>query len=130
MEIVEHINPGDLAAPPGGVYTHVVRVGDTVYISGQVSRDKDGEVVGGDVVTQYKQVTNNLAIAMASVGGGLEHIVKTTTYVVGQENVAPLLDYRRQIRLSNPATGTLLVVSALANPSFLVEVEAIAFLSG
>ena len=41
---------GDLAAPPGGVYTHVVRVGDTVYISGQVSRDKDGEVVGGEAV--------------------------------------------------------------------------------
>ena len=67
---------------------------------------------------------------MESVGGALEQIVKTTTYVVGEENVRPLLEHRGQTRLPKPATGTLVVISALANPSLLVEVEAIGYLGG
>ena len=130
MAAVEHSNPAALAAPPGGVYTHVVKVGDTVYIAGQVGRDLQGNVAEGDVVAQYKQVTENLRAAMESVGGTLEQIVKTTTYVVGEANVGPLLEQRRQVRLPKPATGTLVVISALAMPSLLVEVEAIGYLGG
>ena len=130
MTEVEHINPSGLAAPPGGVYTHVVRTGGTVYIAGQVGRDLQGNVAEGDVVAQYKQVTENLRAAMESVGGTLEQIVKTTTYVVGEENVRALLEHRRQVRLPRPATGTLVVISALATPSLLVEVEAVGYLGG
>ena len=41
----EYINPPDVAAPPSGLYNHVVKVGNTVYISGQVSRGIDGRAI-------------------------------------------------------------------------------------
>ena len=128
----EFINPPELATPPSNIYNHVVKVGNTVYISGQVSRDLEGRTSHiGDADGQIRQVWANLEIAVRSAGGTLKDIVKTTTYVVGRETLAKI----RPARLSLlPAEGrptsTTLVVSGLADPDLLVEVEAIAVIEG
>ena len=65
-----------------GAYSQAVKVGDTVYMSGQIPLDpKTMEVVDGGVEAQIKQVFTNLAAVCEAAGGSLEDIVKLTVYL-------------------------------------------------
>ena len=125
-----YINPPGLAKPNG--YTHVVVAPDgrTVYVAGQVALDSTGQLVGaGDFRAQADRVYQNLGRALKSVGGNLEDVVKTTTYITDLKNVPTLREVRSQYaRSARPPANTLLVVSSLARPELLIEVEAIAIL--
>jgi enamine deaminase RidA (YjgF/YER057c/UK114 family) len=124
---IEHSNPPQLPPPPGGIYTHVIKAGGQVYISGQLARDKDGNMLGGnDAAGQYRQVWANIGAALASVRLGYQHLVKTTTYVVGEAHIPLLRAVRQELSPTNPPTSTMVVVAALAVPGALVEVDAIA----
>jgi enamine deaminase RidA (YjgF/YER057c/UK114 family) len=85
----------------------------------------------GDAAAQIRQVWTNLEIAMKAAGGALSDIVKTTTYVVGAENLPKIREARMSIlpEQGRP-TSTTVVVAGLADPDFLVEVEAVAELDG
>ncbi len=124
----EYINPPDIAPPPANLYNHVVKVGSTVYISGQVPRGLDGKAVyPGDAAGQIRQVWANLEIAIKAAGGTLQDIVKTTTYVVGSENLGKIREVRMTLLPEEGRpTSTTVVVADLADPDFLVEVEAVA----
>ena len=126
----EFLNPSDLAPPPQSLYNHVVKVGNQVFISGQVSRGLDGSTIHvGDAKAQARQVYANLATAMASVGGSITDIVKTTTYVVGAENLGPVREARLEaLPEEGRPTSTTVLVAGLANPDLLVEVEVMAIL--
>ncbi len=124
-----HLNPSELSPPPGGIYSHVVRAGNTVYLSGQLARDAAGNLTGADdAAAQYRQVWANVAAALESVGGTARDLVKTTTYVVGEHNLAPIRAARQEMTVHPPPASTMVVVAALANPAFLVEVDAVAVL--
>ena len=124
----EYINPSEIAPPPANLYNHVVKVGNTVYIAGQVPRGLDGKAVHvGDAGAQIRQVWANLEIAVKAAGGTLQDIVKTTTYVVGAENLGKIREVRKTLLPDEGRpTSTTLVVAGLADPDFLVEVEAVA----
>ena len=124
----EYFNPPELAASPSNIYNHVVKVGNTVYIAGQVSRDLTGQTVHvGDPDAQIRQVWANLEAAVKAAGGSLTDIVKTTTYVVGAENLAKIRPARLELLPpEGRPTSTTIVVAGLADPGLLVEVEAIA----
>ena len=120
-----YVNPETMAQPRG--YTHVVKVGNTAYIAGQVSIGHDGNVVGkGDPEAQARQIWHNLEAAVKSVGGTLNNIVKTTTYVTNLNYAAAILKVREERFPINPPTSTLLVVAGLASPDYMMEIEAIA----
>ena len=73
----EIINPSSVHKPRG--YSHVARVGSTLYIAGQVALDPQGNLVGkGDLEAQMHQVFGNLKNILEEMGGGLESIVKTS----------------------------------------------------
>ena len=126
----EFINPPGLSTPPSSMYNHVVKVGNTVYIAGQVSRDLEGKTIyAGDVAAQVRQVWANLEVAVTAAGGTLKDIVKTTTYVVGAENLGKVREARLALLApEGRPTSTTLVVAGLASPDLMVEVEAIAVL--
>ena len=127
MANVEHLQPEGMS-PNGGRYTHVVKVGPWVFIAGQTASDENGDVVGvGDPAAQVGQVIKNLRLAVESVGGKFEDIVKTTTYVVGEEHLDAVREARAAYRPEKPPTSTLLVVSRLARPEFILEIEAVAY---
>ncbi len=127
--MIERIQPDGLRQPP--TYTPVVRAtgGSTIYISGQVSADVDGNIVGvGDFEAQARQVFSNLRLALASVGADFSNVVKITTFIV---NYTP--DLREVYGAARAeATGdslpasTLIGVQALAMPEYLIEIEAVA----
>ena len=125
-----YVNPSTLVKPNG--YTHVVVAPDgrTAYIAGQVAYDSTGKLVGGsDFRAQAERVFQNLERALASVGGSLTDVVKTTTFVTDAKNVPALRDIRlKHLSRSHPPANTLVVVSSLARPEFLLEIEAVALL--
>jgi enamine deaminase RidA (YjgF/YER057c/UK114 family) len=127
-----YVNPPSLVKPNG--YTHVVVAPDgrTVYVAGQVAFDSTGQLVGGnDFKAQAERVFQNLRRALGSVGGSLDDVVKTTTFVTDEKHVALLRDIRlKYLDAAHPPANTLVVVSSLARPTLLVEIEAVAVLSG
>ena len=127
MSEVVYMNPGGIADPSPSGFTAVVKAGNTVYIAGMVSQDESGNVVGaGDAEAQTRQIWRNIGVAVAAAGGSLADIVKTTTYVTGIEHAAAVRKVRGELFAENPPTSTLLVVSELANPAYVVEIESIA----
>jgi 2-iminobutanoate/2-iminopropanoate deaminase len=111
------------------LYSHVVMTDApiTIYIAGQVPRDREGNNVGkGDMRAQIWQVAANLKAALAAAGATLEDVVKTTTYVTDVDEFFRHSDTRAEIFGKSPPTSTTLVVKGLAHPDFMVEIEAIA----
>ncbi len=125
---IEYINPSSIAPPGGGAYSHVVRSGSTVYIAGQVARDRDGQTVGvGDFRAQMEQVFQNLEAALTAVGGNLSHIVKVTIFMTHREDIPAYREMRAKYMPGDklPAS-TLILCSGLSDPDFRIEIEAIA----
>ena len=130
MPEVTYMNPGGIADPSPSGFTAVVKAGNTVYIAGMVAQDVNGNVVGeGDAEAQTRQIWHNIGVAVQAAGGSLADIVKTTTYVTGIEHGAAVRRVRGELFPENPPTSTLLVVSELANPAYVVEIESIAVIS-
>ena len=126
MTITRH-NPE--AAPPVARYSQVVRVelgdADLLFVSGLVGVDAAGALVATDLVNQADQVFTNLEAVLASQGAGLEHVVKVTTFLKQGVDRSPLQSRQRFPDHALPA-ATLVFVSSLADPAWLLEVEATA----
>ena len=118
---------------PTRFYSHAVSAeGKTDYVSGQVSWDADGKVVGkGDMRAQSEQVFKNVTAALKAAGAGWDNVIKMNGYMVGL-NAERLAAYRevRQRYLKEGAlpASTLVGVSALVDPDLLLEVEVVAVL--
>ena len=125
----EIISPDGVHSTAGVGYSHVARVGRTLYIAGQVALDKDNRLVGeGDVESQARQVYANLVSILNELGGTLRNVVKLTTYLISQEHLDGFRKVRSEV-LSEPfPPNTLLFVQGLADSRYLIEVEAIAVL--
>jgi len=126
----QFLNPATLCPTIG--WTHVVTAtgGKTVYISGQVSVNERGEVVGrGDLRAQTEQTFKNLQHALGAVGASFQDVVKMNLYVVGllPQQVPIIREVRsRYVRAEQPPASTLVGVSALVSPDWLIEIEAVA----
>lgn len=127
---IEFFNPSALCPTRG--WTHVVTStgGKTIYISGQAGIDAQGQVVGvGDLKAQTEQTFKNIEAALAAVGATFRHVVKMNLYVVGlkPEHVPILREVRgRFVASEAPPASTLVGVSALVVPEWLIEIEAVA----
>lgn len=108
-------------------YSFGVRVGDLVWISGQVALE-DGRIVGiNDVRVQAEQVFSNLKTVLEAAGGSLGDLIETTTYMTDRSYSSDINDVRsRFLTGAVLPTSTLLVVAGLARPDFLVEISAVA----
>jgi enamine deaminase RidA (YjgF/YER057c/UK114 family) len=111
-------------------YSHVVEVrgGRTLYISGQLALDKDGNLVGrDDFRAQVKQVFENLKVRLEEGGASFKDVVKLNYYLTDASGVQAVRDIRNNyINTENPPASTLVVVKQLVHEEYLLEVEAIA----
>src|SRR5215510_1635926 len=111
------------------LYSHVVVVEGrrTIFIAGQLARDRQGNVVGaGDMRAQIRQVGENLKTALAAAGATLNDLVKTTTFVTDIDEFFRHAEVRMEYFGVALPTSTTVEVRRLAHPDLLVEVEAIA----
>jgi enamine deaminase RidA (YjgF/YER057c/UK114 family) len=120
--------------PPAG-YSHIAKVnrGTIVYLAGQVASDASGKLVGeGNFEAQAEQVFRNLKIAVEAAGGTMADIVKLNIYLVAEVDQAEVPKLRairnRYVNTEKPPASTLVVVSRLAQPGWLIEIEAVAAL--
>lgn len=128
--VVQHLNPDGLHKNPAYSQAVVVAGGvRTVYVGGQNAVDAAGKVVGkGDVKAQTEQVLRNVETALAAAGAKLEHVIKWNVYMVQGQSLAPGFEAFQRAWGSrpNPPIVTMSFVAGLANPDFLVEIEATA----
>ena len=110
-------------------YSHVAKAGNTLYIAGQVAKDKEDNLVGkGDFETQVRQVYTNLQNILNESGGSLQNIVKMTSFLTHYSYIETFRSVRNEFFADPQPPNTLLFVESLALPDFLVEIEAIAVL--
>ena len=120
-------NPATVAAP-GGPYSHGIETPPNarwLHIAGQIGIAPDG-TTPTDFESQAEQCWRNIKAILAAAGMGVENLVKCTHFLTRPEDIGPYGKVRtRHLGDARPAS-TLLVISALARPGLLVEVEAIA----
>ena len=122
---VERIQPAGLNRPTG--YPHNVRVGNLAFVAGQTASDSSGGVVGvGDVEAPAEQVFKNIKTALGSVGADFSSMVKMTTYLTRAEDIEGYRRARAKYLSTDLPASTLVVVTRLAHPDYLIEIEAIA----
>ena len=127
---VKHLNPQGLHKNPA--YTQaVVTTGDvkTVYVGGQNAVDVSGEVIGkGDSKAQAEQIFKNLERALAGGGARLDQVIKWNIYVLEGQPPQPAFEVFQRVwgNRPNPPLITLLFVSGLAHPDYLMEIDAVA----
>ena len=126
---IQFLNPPTLPPPPGYSQLAVVSGGALIVIAGQVALDTDGTVVGpGDFALQATQVFRNLIAALEAAGAGPGNLVKLTTFVTELSHLADFRRVRDQfLDTARPPASTLVQVSRLFRPEFLIEVEALAY---
>ena len=119
-------NPATVAAGTG--YSHGVELppqARILYLAGQIGVAPDGKIAP-DIRGQAEQAWRNLSAVLAAAGMGIENIVKLTHYLTRREDVATYREVRAQFLGKHAPASTLLVISALARPDMLIEVEAVA----
>lgn len=127
---VEHLNPATLIRNPA--FTQAVTVTGnvkTIYVGGQDAVDSTGAIVGqSDIAAQTQRALENVAKALEAAGAKLEHVVKWNVMVVQGQNPANAFRTFQRIwgTRPNPPAITLTFVAGLANPAFLVEIDAVA----
>ncbi|MCY3647978.1 MAG: RidA family protein [Chloroflexi bacterium] len=133
MVTITPINPETLHRNPA--FSQAVTVDGphrTVYVGGQNAVDVDGNVVGqGDVEAQAEQVARNLQAALAAAGATLDDVVKLTIYLVEPHSAFPAYGAFQRVwgMPATPPTISLLYVSGLFQPDFLLEVDAVAVIA-
>ncbi len=128
---IKRINPPELGSPPG--YSQIVDVSASriIFIAGQTSLDRDGNLVGkNDFAAQATQAFRNLAVALRASGCTAAHLAKLTVFLTDMDNLALYREARNRFfeSVTPPAAPavTLVEVSKLYGPDFMIEIEAIA----
>jgi reactive intermediate/imine deaminase len=122
------LNPTTVAATRGYSQAMVVSGGKTVYLSGQVSLDRTGKLVGeGNLTAQAQQVFENLKAVLDAAGATFADVVKLNIYMLDASQVQVVRDVRDTfIKAEAPPASTLVEVRRLVRAEFLLEVDAVA----
>jgi enamine deaminase RidA (YjgF/YER057c/UK114 family) len=110
---------------PRAPYSHVVRKGNLVFMSGAVGRAADG-TVPKDLQSQFRQLLVNTRIALEAVGAKPEDTVRLTFYLIDMKEKATLDKMREEFFGPDWPAAVAIGVTALAAPEYLIEMDAIA----
>lgn len=99
-----------------------------IYLSGQTAADANYRVHSSDIRGQTNAVYDHIEIALRAAGATLANVVKTTTYLTSADYIAGSREVRieRYKNLEAPPANTLLIISRLAEPEMLIEIDVIA----
>jgi 2-iminobutanoate/2-iminopropanoate deaminase len=110
-------------------YSQAVKVGDTIYVSGQVSHDDSGNIVGkGDMEAQMRQAYANIRKVLAQYGATMDNIVDETLFVTDMNTAfAAAVKCREDIFFGAPViASTIVQVQRLAFPELMIEIKCVA----
>jgi 2-iminobutanoate/2-iminopropanoate deaminase len=110
-------------------YAQAVKVGDTIYVSGQVSHDDTGNIVGrGDMEAQMRQAYSNIRKLLAQYGATIENIVDEILFVTDMDAAfAAAVKCRQEIFSGTPIiASTIVQIQRLAFPELMIEIRCVA----
>ena len=117
---------------PSGVFSHATMVeatGRFVFISGMTARRLDGSIAGpGDISVQTRQVCENLKSAVEAAGGSMDDICRVDVYVRNMEHFDAIHKVRAEYFKPPLPASTMVEVSKMTSPDYLIEISAIAVL--
>jgi len=121
----EFMVPG--MSEPVSHFTHVVRAGRLVFVSGCVATDGAGRVVGGnDVVAQARQVHENIKRCLAAAGATFADVCKVTVFLRNVNDREKVNAVRKEYFGAHRPASTLVEISRLVRDDYLIEIEATA----
>lgn len=126
-------NPPNLANVRSSIYHHYIRVDNPkalIFLSGQLSRDSNGKLVGpGDMAEQTRQAIRNMETVLKEAGGTLGDIVSIVVYTTDIRQFKEIVAARMEFFKEKLPTSTIVEVNHLADPGLLIEFQATAALS-
>lgn len=127
-----HINPDGLASSPA--FSQVVVIDQPtklIQVGGQNGIDADGNLVGNDLRSQSVQALKNVLTALEGAGASQKDVVRLGIFLVHGNDVNEGYAAAQEVWGPHPTTITVLEVAGLGNnPAVLVEIEALAVISG
>jgi 2-iminobutanoate/2-iminopropanoate deaminase len=112
-------------------FTHVVRAGRLVFVSGCVATNAEGRTVGGmDVVAQARQVHENLKACLTAAGATFADVCKVTVFVRNMADRERINTVRKEYFGAHRPASTLVEISRFVRDDLLLEIEATAVLPG
>ncbi len=115
---------------PRGIMSHGTKTpaGNMVFVSGQVARNAQGELVGkGDVKAQTRQALENVKSVLETAGATMDDVVKVTVFVTNvEDHYTAIHEARAEYWPANYPASTMVEVSSLVSKDMLIEIEAIA----
>jgi enamine deaminase RidA (YjgF/YER057c/UK114 family) len=125
---MDYVNPESLARPSG--FTHAVRHGDAIHLSGQTAMDADGKIVQGGIVEQFRQAFTNLLTALRAAGGSPSDLLSVTIYLTDipgyQANGREIGRVWRELAGTDYPAMAGIGVTALWQPEALIEIQGVA----
>ncbi|MBE7732907.1 RidA family protein [Devosia faecipullorum] len=122
----------DKLAKPNGHFSQATAIearGKLVFVSGMTARTVDGTVAGiGSIEKQTHQVCQNVQAAVEAAGGTLDDVVRVDVYVRNIEHFAIIQKIRAEYFAAPMPASTMVEVSKMVNPDYLIEISAIAVL--
>jgi enamine deaminase RidA (YjgF/YER057c/UK114 family) len=104
-----------------------VRYGDLIFVSGCVSADGEGNIVGeGDLAAQTRKTLDNLRMVLQASGADLKDVLKTTVFMLDISQRGVTHDIRQEYFGDSPPASTMVEVKGLGRPEYLIEIDAIA----
>jgi 2-iminobutanoate/2-iminopropanoate deaminase len=110
-------------------YAQAVKVGETIYLSGQVSHDEEGNIVGlRDMETQMRQTYANIQKVLAQYGATMDNIVDEVLFVTDIDSAfAAAVKCRREVFSTTPVVASTIVqIQRLAFPELMIEIKCVA----
>ena len=126
---IEQITTPDVPEPSANIYSNCLKVGDQLILSGMTADDGAGGVTGGtSAYEQSRACFSRIQKLVEAAGGTLADVAKVTIYLTDMADRPELGRARAEFFQGRMPASTLLGVSALARPEFLVEIDATVFL--
>ncbi len=127
---IQRINPDGLLK--NSAFSQIITTqgnGKTIYIGGQNAVNENREIIGkGDIKSQTEQVMKNIQTALSACNATFDDVIKLNINIVqGQNAYDAFITSQKFMNSANPPAITVLFVSGLMNPDFLLEIEATAF---
>ena len=121
----EVIAPSDVL--PSITFSQAIKMGNTIFVSGQTAIDAEGRIVGGgDVARQTEETFENIKRILEAAGASLSDVVKITTFMVDVSQRPEMTEVRNRYFPVDPPASTVVGTSELAIEGLLLEVDAIA----
>ena len=119
---------------PSGVFSHATVVeatGRLLFVSGMTARRPDGSIAGiGDITAQTRQVCENVKAAVEAAGGTLDDVCRVDVYVRNMEHFEAIHKVRAEYFKPPLPASTMVEVTKMTSPDYLIEISAIAVIPG